>query len=568
MKNHEKILTDFFVEQLENIICRYKSRSIPENFRRECDAMPSCLEPASSFLFPYPRLVLGYYLPASPHYHDPKILTYAKETLEHFTEYIHDDGTTDLPVTNFHDPAQNSFYVIRYLAVPTALLCHLSEHTEAEDSLLALHRDVLLKLGNAMATLGFHTPNHRWLISAALAVADTALGEDRFRDVIDRFLMEGIDCDENGEYTERSTGSYNIVCDRAFINLAFFLNDPSFLDYPRRNLNLMLHFIEPDFTVNTLNSSRWDQGGRYSIAGYYAFYLMLALIDRNPEFAYLADRISDRFTPYDCAPPSDIELPAFFLLYPEIAKRWDSIESQPISADQTIFLPKSHIARIYMPDLNATTTLVCTRHPAFLQMNIGSFILQARYASSFFGDPHSQFRPTVIEPTEDGYRLISEESAGYRSQLDEAPETSDWRRMDHSKRHILNVQTLRRTVTVHLKKDGFALDLDAEGCENVPTKFEFVLNPGYKLDNENFATIAKPGDYIFLRGGTTRYFIGDGKYLEFDGCFASHTYGEQMRGAFPDATDKLTLAMTTVTPHHSHIEMHVKPVLEPVPEEE
>lgn len=411
-----------------------------------------------------------------------------------------------------------------------------------------------------MSTLGFHTPNHRWVISASLSIAYKYTHNPKFLETINRFLMEGIDCDENGEYTERSTGSYNNICNHSFLLLSYFLNNPAFLEYPRRNLNLMYSFTEPDLTVNTLNSTRWDQGGQYSIAPYYTFYLLLALWDGNPEFAYMADTIIEKFDMPSALSTYQCDILAFFTLFPEMIRKQETLETKAPVKDQTKFLPKSNIARIYKPEKDLVITLLGTRHPVFMQLNYGSSIIQIRYAGSFFGDPHSQFRAKEIEPTEDGFRLVCDESAGYRSQLDEKPETSEWRHMDHSKRKIINIQHFHTEITVHITDDGAVLDIETSGCENIPTKLEFVMMPGGKLDTASFATYPKAGDYLFIKEGNARYFLDNRRYIEIDGGFFAHSYAEHMRGAFPADENKVTLAMTAITPQRSTIEIHAKKI--------
>ena len=556
MKNHYQMLKNYFFQNLDQILTLCKNRLDPDAFEFEMRGYNGLKDPGH-FGGLYSWLLFGYYLPDSPHYHDTELLECAVKILETYKSYLHEDGSVDLIETNFHDPAQTGFHVKGYFAA-TEILAKFTEHTELEEKLYAVNVEILSEMGEAMSTLGFHTPNHRWVISAALSIAYKYTKNPQFLDTINRFLMEGIDCDENGEYTERSTGSYNLVCNHSFTLLAYFMNDKSFLDYPRRNLNLMYSFTEPDLSVNTLNSTRWDQGGQYTIAPYYPFYVMLALLDNNPEFAYMADTISEHF-PYPQA--LGIYLPdllSFFMLFPEMEKAQETLVSKAPAADQTHFYPNTNIARIYKPEHNMTMTVIGTRHPVFFQMNYGASILQVRFAGSFFGDPHSQFRAREIVQTEDGFRLICDESAGYRSQLDEKPETSDWRRMDHSKRKIINVQNFHTEITVHLTDDGATFDIETSGCENIPTNLEFVMQPGGKLDTDHFATSAKAGDYIFLKDGTARYFLDGRRYFEMGNGFCEHTYAEHMRGAFPSDTSKVTLAMTAVTPQRSTVELHAK----------
>ena len=86
-------------------------------------------------------------------------------------------------------------------------------------------------------------------------------GEGFFRDAANTYLREGIDCDENGEFTERSSGIYNATNDHALIILSQETGRVDFLEYVKRNLDMMFTYIEPDGTVFTANSTRQDKAG-------------------------------------------------------------------------------------------------------------------------------------------------------------------------------------------------------------------------------------------------------------------------------------------------------------------
>ncbi len=558
MKNHYELLKKHFFNTLDRLLQINDIHNDPAR----CEIYlftaggDQGLTDGYDFCYYVPYFMLGYYLEESPHYRDPDLMERAYAALCRYETYIHEDGTDDLLCTNFHDPAQTGFHVhALYSAVE--LLARFTAHTEKEDRVFEKCKELLRRSGHAMATLGFHTPNHRWVISSALTLAYRYTGEQEFLDAINGFLREGVDCDEYGEYTERSTGSYNNICNYSFMLMGYFLENDEFYEYPRRNLNLVYHFIEPDHTVNTLNSSRWDNGGDFTVAPYYPHYLLLALMDENPEFAYMADMLYDRY--HEMAFASRLPfLLTVLTLEPELAAKYAKITSKAPEKDQTCFLPNSRIARIYQPDKALTMTALCSRHPVFFQMNYGSSILQLRFAGSFFGDPHSQFRARSITPTADGYRLVCEESAGYRSQLEEKPETSNWRRMDHSKRQIINVQTFRTEITIHLLEDGATFEIETSGCERIPTKLEVGMRPGGKLFTESLVVLPKAGDYLFLNHGGARYFIDGSRYFEIEGGFCEHLNAEHMRGTAPANPRNFTIAMTTTTPQKSTVTIRAK----------
>ena len=564
MKNHYELIKQCFLKSLDY------SLKIDDLVNNE-EILPKFLSTAgcdqgvtdgAEFASRLATFTLAYYLEDSPYYRKPELLERAYQGLCRYESYIHEDGSDDLLCTNFHDPSQTGFHV-HAIYPTTELIARLTKHTPEEDKLFAKIQEVLRKSGHAMATLGFHTPNHRWVICSGLAIAYRYTGEQEFLDAIEGFLKEGIDCDEYGEYTERSTGSYNNICNYSLMVMGYYLDREEFYEYPRRNLNLMYKFIEPDYSVNTLNSTRWDNSGDYNILPYYPHYMLLALRDRNPEFAYMADFIHDKYGDvvfnYRMAYTLTV-----LALDPELAGRYAEITNKAPEKDQTCFLPNSRIARIYNPDKNMTTTVLATRGPVFFQMNYGTSILQCRFAGSFFGDPHSQFRGREIIPTEDGYKLICNEFAGYRSQFDEKPETSNWRRMDHSKRQTINVQNFRTEITVHILKDGATIDVETFGCERIPTKFEFSLMPGGKLFTDSIMMQPKAGDYMILREGNAQYFVDGLRYFEIEGGYSQHWNAEHMRGAVPVNPKKFTIAMTTSTPQKTSVTVRARSLLEHV----
>ena len=147
---------------------------------------------------------------------------------------------------------------------------------------------------------GFHTPNHRWGICAALMQAAKLFADDTefAKSLMDRtvlYLQEGIDGNSEGEYAERSTGNYNAVVNNAMMAMYQCSKDVKYLGYVERNLNMMMYYIEPNDMVFTQNSTRQDQGKEIFMDKYLYQYLYLLAYDGTDGFIKLTPEEHARF---------------------------------------------------------------------------------------------------------------------------------------------------------------------------------------------------------------------------------------------------------------------------------
>ena len=197
-----------------------------------------------------------YFCPQSRYYKDPRALACADGLVQHLLNHLHPDGTMDYYSCNFHSAPDTAFVTLA-LAKPAKLVKAETPEEKAFQKKLFL---VLRRMGDGMVEEGFRTPNHRWVISAALALLNTLMPDERYVARIDQYLAEHIDCNEDGEYAERSAGGYNEINNRALLILAQDLGKTELLEYVRRNLEMMPVFYHTDFSIFTENSRRQDKG--------------------------------------------------------------------------------------------------------------------------------------------------------------------------------------------------------------------------------------------------------------------------------------------------------------------
>ena len=141
-----------------------------------------------------------------------------------------------------------------------------------------------------MVTGGVHTPNHRWVICAALARIHALFPDTKYVRRIDEWLAEGIYINEDGHYPERS-GNYSDVIDRTLITLSRLLKRPELLDAVQKNLTTCYYYTEPNGDLVSIDSRRQDQWYTQSITKFYLQYRYLAIKNNDKMFAYVAKNI-------------------------------------------------------------------------------------------------------------------------------------------------------------------------------------------------------------------------------------------------------------------------------------
>jgi len=492
----------------------------------------------------------SYYNADSEYYRDADVLLFMNNALNYTKSIQREDGTFDLLISNFYSAPDTGF--IMHNMVRTYRIMDMHAETEREKIVRDKLYSIIEKASIGLRDGGFHTPNHRWVEAAGLAMAYNITGDESLRDMALMYLAEGIDIDENGEFTERSPGIYNAVNDNALIILANELNKPELYEYASENLRMMFSYIEPDGSVFTQNSVRVDKGegkpGKsFYPVNYYFLYLRAAFNRSDNEFAAMADRI------FTSALGSGRGIPGVLWLYmledglssydPELSELPDEYE---------VHFKPSNIVRKRNGNLSVT---LLGNSPNFLFVQKGNLRCYLRLCSSFFAV--AQFSADEIRKNGNTYEMEFTALGSYRWPFETPPETNVWEEMDHSKRKSVNKLELTYKLKIEITKDGATLNVKTEGCDRVPLKVEFVLTGGCTVKGDCFIAKGKPGYDITAGSGMIEASLGLDR-ITFGPAFMKHGYDSLMRGSAPQDKNGFTVYFTDYTNIDRTIEISTK----------
>ena len=414
-------------------------------------------------------------------------------------------GNIDLLTTNFNSPPDTGF-VVHSVATAAAL-----GRLHGAPEIAATLRPFLLKAGEGMAAGGVHTPNHRWVICAALAQTNDLFPDPRFVRRIDEWLAEGIDIDRDGQYTERSTLTYNIVTDRAFVVMAAKLKRPALLDPVRQNLRALMYLLHADGEVVTEISRRQDQYTRGGLAGYWFTLTYMAVADRDGAFATMARQAAD-----------GVRLSGL-LEYPELSQPLPA--PQPLPSDYEKIFSEIGIARIRRGPLSATLALGGSSR--VLSLRYGDAVVEGvRFATSFFGK--GQFVPATGAKEGSAYLFRQSLEAPYYQPLARTITPDTWTPTRPERRQT-EINRLEQAAEVTEMKSGFRVRVKATGTTGVPLAVEITFRDGGRLEGCT-AVPGTAGSYV-LEGGAGVYRAGKNE-IRFGPGGAPHRY-IQLRGAEP-----------------------------------
>lgn len=436
------------------------------------------------------------------------------------------EGFISLLSTNFNSPPDTAFVVHSVASGAAVARLHGNE------AAVRIAQPFLQKAGAGLTVGGIHTPNHRWVISSALAQINELFSDPRYVKRIDQWLAEGIDIDADGQFTERSMLTYNVICDRAFIVLAAKLKRPELLSPVRKNLHALLYLLHGDGEVVTEISRRQDVNTRGDAGRYWFAARYMALTDRDGQLATLAANL----TPANATLSAMLEYPLLTEPLPALTRLPDNYEK---------IFPQIGIVR-FRRELTSATIMLEGNSRLFSIRHGDAVINAVRFATAFFGK--GQFIPEEGKQEGAAFALTQHLQAPYYQPVDHPVKPAEWGAVRAQRRQTQICRLQQRAILTETAK-GFRVRVQSSGTPDVPLAVEINFGGGGELQGCTKSKIA-PETWV-LSSGQGTYRAGN-HAIRFGPGLAEQMY-TQVRGAEPKLSGP-SVYLTGFTPFDHTIE--------------
>ena len=470
-------------------------------------------------------MVGAYSNSGSVYYKDAKLAERIVLALDYVARYQHEDGLFDLIRCNFHSAPDTAFIVKRML--PVLHYLKSAQRDEWQETIYQKMSAIAKKSAYGLLAGGFHTPNHRWAIASNLMECAEFFEEPKFAETAKIYLAEGIDCNEDGEFAEKSAGNYNRINNDAMITMGRCTGDDTFFEYAVRNLRMMLTYIEPDGTIFTANSTRQDNGKRVFPKYYYWEYLTMGVERDIPEFLDFANYI------FEVIEENHLTAPDILIHYmnrPELIDfEWEGCGQ--LTEFERIY-SESGIARVRK---GKSGFLYFSTASLDVAVKIGGCICE-----------HRAFIPETFEKTEDGFLLTQVMKGWYYLPFKEYQGTSDWWQMDNSKREKKMGPDLTIEVRVKEVEKGVEVNVKLHGIERAPFRIELAVLGAYKADSDSFSMFGGAGKQLLVKQGDVR--VSNGRdAIDIGPAFGTHGFIEGIFGSEESDHKSFTMYFTDYT---------------------
>ncbi len=503
--------------------------------------MPNGVYMQKHALYQIATLAGAYLNTDNAYYHDETVLHSMLIALDYVDSTQHENGLFDYITCNFFSAPDTAFCIgiilpaLQYLLKQDVL-------TAEEETLKARLAKIIHAGGRGLLEGGFHTPNHRWAIAGMLAQCGRIFGEQDLIDGANAYLLEGIDCNADGEYSEKSAGNYNGVNNQALLFLADALGDDSYEQHVIRNLRMMLTYWEPDDSIFTANSTRFDKDRLVYPDGYYFFYLYLGEKYDIPEFIAMANYIYKIIFDKNLLSP---DLLLRLMLHPELIDFESELCSTP--TEYRAYYADSGIARVRRGRFSYT---VMKDKSNFLYVHNGAIKLAVKIGGSFC--EHRAFKAETMWEENGEFHLHQTMRGWYYLPFPEKPATSDWWQMDNAGRPKKLGPDMDIDVIVRDTAEGIDVEIKTSGVEGAPWRVELAFMGINRISNPHM-TMPIHGDEVLVLKDSD-FEVTDGfATMQVGPAFGTHHFTDGKEDSETKTPGAATVYLTDYTAFHHTI---------------
>ena len=549
-KHYQKMIQDTQDRVVKSLQIQVTDR---ENPRYGGFADPTGIVQAKYAIYRIASVVAAYCNEDTCFYRDRKVLDSIMTGLDYVAGVQHENGLFDYITCNFFSAPDTAFCIKKLLPVYQYLKGRQEGEigtglTVEESDILEKMEGIVRRGAYGLLRGGFHTPNHRWAIASVLMSCGRLFHCEEMEEAAFTYLNEGIDCNEDGEFAEKSAGNYNRINNDAMILLSEATGDPSYEQNAVRNLRMMLTYWEPDDSIFTANSTRFDKDRLVFPGDYYIEYLKMGMKYDIPEFLQMCNTIFEIVDRHHINSPDFL---IWFMLHPEYRKL--EYEGSYHRTDFERFYQESGIAR---GQQGRFTYTVMSGKSNFLYLHNGSMKLEMKVAGSFC--EHRAFRGEQMERVSRGEYHLSQTMRGwYYLPFAEKPSTSDWWKMDNASREKKTGPDMQIDVWVKEVENGLDVRVRTSGVEGAPWRIELAFSGVDFLTNEYVDLPLTGSEVIVVKKGDTE--VGNGRdTLVVGPCFGEHHFTEGKEDSEAKTPGAATLYLTAYTPFDREIRIRDK----------
>ena len=448
-------------------------------------------------------LVAAWVEPASRHFGSRRVLQAAHAAMSYVIRRQYPNGTIDAYFVGDMQAAPNVAFVSRMLCRAERKLARVNHEPQAAE-LREQIRLFLARAGKAMIERRAYTSNHRWVIADALLQVNQLLPDPKLVERAMRYLDEGIDINEDGMYSERST-SYGMLTNETLISIGELTGDSRYHEYVARNLEFVTYLVQPNGEDAYQFSTRQDAViPRILVRGEDVFRYMAAKTN-NGLFASMADHLT----------PSSAEIDALIarekeawsqpvaddaVSFPSLKYSWlsaltergkllgpwayspiDHIPRLPLRTEYQKVFAASRLARHRSGSVAAT---VMAMQPNFFSLHAGDVVLEGLRIRYLYHNWKS-FVPLVFR-CDEGVYVLSGRFLG----------TTEGPKFPEEDQDLF--------ITVTMKPEGmkWSFGVAVDGQPMVPVQVEFAVRPAGRIrrggSSEEVASLRNPfvsGDF-------------------------------------------------------------------------